>query len=630
MHIYKTRELSNVLPSVRHHGSSDMQPGIQMQMAHSLAQHHHHQQQQQHQRQQHQSSLPSSQTSHQHQQSTSHHQSILTQSRQEPISPHHHQISHSPHHHASMSPHPHPHPQQHPSLSTSHGLDVERQSLLGSKSTSSLAPSSSSMQLHSQGVNTSESAAEIASSSQRSHLCTTCLKGFRSKQQLIQHSLVHTNIRKYSCSYCDRSFKQLSHLQQHTRIHTAEKGTEKVEDQRSFRCQYCQRAFKQLIHLQQHTRLHTGEKPYACKYEDCDRAFAQMSNLQHHMRNHEEQVKKEVLRIHKCHICHRSYTNDSSLRAHTMKMHMHMRSPEDLNAEDQQPVKKRRKKKNKQLSAPTMVPLGEGEGSRREGGSTDPSSDEDVMIMGNRKEHGIPSTIGSIPRNLMESLNQYERTLAAGMNGEKVHGGNLSSAHQSSLLLGATASSAGGGSRDRDSLRPSTSLGLMGLPGMDSALMSSQGPDVVERAAAAAAAAVSNQLLQHGHGRSTPISSSLSSSGVQPPPHPQPAHSHLMEAHLRNQVTPITLAPLHDQYYGHTGPPPPLGMLSPHAHILGPPRSMADLPMTYGSQISSAASSAMVTSSHLTVPSAPPHTSSRPPSALSSPHHVSEALNFNH
>ena len=80
--------------------------------------------------------------------------------------------------------------------------------------------STSALQLHSQGVNTSEMGMDIASSSQRAHLCTTCLKGFRSKQQLAQHSLVHTNIRKYTCSYCERAFKQLSHLQQHTRIHT--------------------------------------------------------------------------------------------------------------------------------------------------------------------------------------------------------------------------------------------------------------------------------------------------------------------------------------------------------------------------------------------------------------------------
>ena len=63
-----------------------------------------------------------------------------------------------------------------------------------------------------------------------------------------------------------------------------------------------------------------GEKPYSCKFEGCDRAFAQLSNLQHHMRNHEDQVKKEASRVHKCLVCHRSYTNESSLKAHTLKV----------------------------------------------------------------------------------------------------------------------------------------------------------------------------------------------------------------------------------------------------------------------------------------------------------------------
>ncbi|KAH9513469.1 hypothetical protein Btru_033149 [Bulinus truncatus] len=55
---------------------------------------------------------------------------------------------------------------------------------------------------------------------EKTHPCLTCLKMFRSKQQLAQHSLVHTGVRKHVCSFCDRAFKQLSHLQQHVRIHT--------------------------------------------------------------------------------------------------------------------------------------------------------------------------------------------------------------------------------------------------------------------------------------------------------------------------------------------------------------------------------------------------------------------------
>ncbi|GAB1600603.1 zinc finger protein 629-like [Argonauta hians] len=112
--------------------------------------------------------------------------------------------------------------------------------------------------------------------------CPTCFKGFKSKQQLIQHNLVHTGARKYHCSYCDKSFKQLCHLQQHHRIHT-------------------------------------GEKPYKCTLGECDRSFAQLSNLQHHLRNHDDQVKKAANKQHACVICHRSYTNESSLKSHTLK-----------------------------------------------------------------------------------------------------------------------------------------------------------------------------------------------------------------------------------------------------------------------------------------------------------------------
>ncbi|KAK0061420.1 adult enhancer factor 1 [Biomphalaria pfeifferi] len=85
---------------------------------------------------------------------------------------------------------------------------------------------------------------------EKTHPCLTCLKMFRSKQQLAQHSLVHTGVRKHICSFCDRAFKQLSHLQQHVRIHTGE---------RKYMCKFCERGFKQLSHLQKHTRIHTGQ-----------------------------------------------------------------------------------------------------------------------------------------------------------------------------------------------------------------------------------------------------------------------------------------------------------------------------------------------------------------------------------
>ncbi|KAK3104980.1 hypothetical protein FSP39_014596, partial [Pinctada imbricata] len=118
---------------------------------------------------------------------------------------------------------------------------------------------------------------------ERSHLCPTCSKGFKSKQQLAQHSLVHSGIRKHICNFCEKRFKQLCHLQQHIRIHT-------------------------------------GEKPYKCTFDGCERAFAQMANLHHHMRNHDEHVRKAANKQFHCMICHRAYTNESSLRNHTLKV----------------------------------------------------------------------------------------------------------------------------------------------------------------------------------------------------------------------------------------------------------------------------------------------------------------------
>jgi uncharacterized Zn-finger protein len=54
----------------------------------------------------------------------------------------------------------------------------------------------------------------------KGHKCPKCFKSFPTSQQLAQHSLVHSNIRKYQCQFCDKAFKQLSHVQQHQRIHT--------------------------------------------------------------------------------------------------------------------------------------------------------------------------------------------------------------------------------------------------------------------------------------------------------------------------------------------------------------------------------------------------------------------------
>ncbi|KAL4226782.1 hypothetical protein ACF0H5_014761 [Mactra antiquata] len=113
-------------------------------------------------------------------------------------------------------------------------------------------------------------------------MCRACGKYFMSRQQLNQHMLVHTDVRKYKCSYCDRSFKQPSHLHQHHRIHT-------------------------------------GEKPYKCPIPGCTRAFPQQSNLNHHLRNHDKPAPPPE---NTCTLCMRTYASETVLRSHIAKIHL--------------------------------------------------------------------------------------------------------------------------------------------------------------------------------------------------------------------------------------------------------------------------------------------------------------------
>lgn len=145
-------------------------------------------------------------------------------------------------------------------------------------------------------------------SSDKTHVCMTCYKAFKNKPQLTQHELVHNGIRKHTCSYCEKSFKQL-------------------------------------CHLNQHIRTHTGERPYKCTIENCGRSFAQLSNLHHHMKNHEEHVKRDISRQFRCLICDRSYANESSLRTHTLKLHVNVKQLDNSPVVDASAPKKRKKKK---------------------------------------------------------------------------------------------------------------------------------------------------------------------------------------------------------------------------------------------------------------------------------------------
>ena len=146
-------------------------------------------------------------------------------------------------------------------------------------------PTKSGMQRHARDVHMLQ---------EKAHKCEKCFKSFPSSQQLQQHMLVHTNIRKYKCQYCDKAFKQLSHVQQHH-------------------------------------RRHTGERPYKCMIDECGKAFAQLSNLQQHQRNHENRKNQAERKPYLCTVCDRRFSTENSLNNHVTKLHagmMMMRVPD--------------------------------------------------------------------------------------------------------------------------------------------------------------------------------------------------------------------------------------------------------------------------------------------------------------
>ncbi|XP_074654840.1 uncharacterized protein LOC141908629 isoform X4 [Tubulanus polymorphus] len=140
--------------------------------------------------------------------------------------------------------------------------------------------------------------------------CVTCAKCFANSSYLSQHARIHSGIKPYQCNFCERRFTQLSHLQQHRRTHTGEKP---------YRCQHpgCGKAFTQLSNLQTHSRSHMTDKPYRCN--SCYKCFADEQGLRDHIPKHAE---TKHLKTHICHICGKSYTQETYLSRHMSKHNM--------------------------------------------------------------------------------------------------------------------------------------------------------------------------------------------------------------------------------------------------------------------------------------------------------------------
>ncbi|XP_068621815.1 zinc finger protein 260-like [Battus philenor] len=138
----------------------------------------------------------------------------------------------------------------------------------------------------------------------RDFSCHICGKMFFTKGTLSTHILTHEESKPYKCEFCPMAFKARGNLQSHISLHSGAKP---------FVCEQCGKSFRVKRHLKSHSIVHTDLMPYVCEY--CNKTFRFKTRLNLHLRQH------TGAKPYTCELCQRDFTNGSNYKKHMKRRH---------------------------------------------------------------------------------------------------------------------------------------------------------------------------------------------------------------------------------------------------------------------------------------------------------------------